>query len=243
MSMQLSVSLKLAWVMQLVQHHLLIPGLCHILVKQGSVWLQYRISPLIFNFLLVYATALTLLKPNPMWLPGAEQPFPRAGELHSRGWQGPCSAPSLSSSLCTQGTFGIILRALGMDGPGGNGNIQEKAEAVVWGNHTPLEQCTLAKKVLEPGSSMYYTNHRTLWEWLSYSVALVFFFILTGKIANLLTSSVSTAGCVKGRVRRRAVNRIKAWAFTSLVSCPWESCCEMWNLWQPWLLQSRSNEH
>lgn len=70
-----------------------------------------------------------------------------------------------------------------------------------------------------------------------------FFFILTSKIANLLTSSVSTAGCVKGRVRRRAVNRIKAWAFTSLVSCPWESCCEMWNLWQPWLLQSRSNEH
>lgn len=146
MSMQLSVSLKLAWVMQLVQHHLLIPGLCHILVKQGAVWLQYRISPLIFNFLLVYVTALTLLKPNPMWLPGAEQPFPRAGELHSRGWQGPCSAPSLPSSLCTQGTFGITLRALGMDGPGGNGNIQEKAEAVVWREPYPFGAMYLSQK-------------------------------------------------------------------------------------------------
>lgn len=95
MSIQFTVSLSLVWVMQHVQHHLLIPGLCHILLKQGAIWLQYRISPLIFNFLLVYMTALTLHKLNPMWLTGAQ-----AAILESytagvgSGWQGICPAPS-----------------------------------------------------------------------------------------------------------------------------------------------------
>lgn len=182
----------LAWVMQLVQHHLLIPGLCHILVKQGAVWLQYRISPLIFNFLLVYVTALTLLKPDPMWLPGAQQPSLRAGELHSRGWQGPCSAPSLSSSLYTQDTFGITLRASDMDGPGGNGNIQGKAEAVIWREPYPSGAMYLSQKgtgAWAPACIIQTTGlyENDFWEWLSSSVVLGFFFHFS--LAKLLIFS------------------------------------------------------
>lgn len=101
MSMQLWVSLRLAWVIQHIQCHLLTPGLCHILLKQGAVWLQYRISPFIFNFLLVYVTALTLLKPDPMWLPGAQAAIPGSWRATQQGLatagRGPAQhLPSLS---------------------------------------------------------------------------------------------------------------------------------------------------
>lgn len=129
MSLQLSVSLRLAWVMQHVQHHLLIPHPCHILMKQGAVWLQYRISPLIFNFLLVYVRALTLLKPDLMWLPGAQRVIPDSWRATQRGvavaGRGPAQHLPFPSSLCT---FGITLRPLGMNGPGRKHKKQGKAE-------------------------------------------------------------------------------------------------------------------
>lgn len=129
MSVQLSVSLRLAWMMQHVQHHLLVPDLCHILVKQGAVWLHYKISPLIFNFLLVYVTALTLPRPAPTWLPGAQAAILESWRATQQGLAVAGREPAniLPSSLCIRATFGITLRALGMDGPGGKHNMQGKA--------------------------------------------------------------------------------------------------------------------
>lgn len=182
MSVKLSVSLRLAWVMQYVQHHLLIPDLCHILVKQGAVWLQYRISPLIFNFLLVYVTALTLLRPEPVWLPGAQAAIPESWRATQQGLavagKGPAQHLPFPSSLCT---FGITLRALGMDGPGGEHNMQGKAEeGQLCGmrGSMPLWGMYLSQKgtpAPELKHVLYKPQDSTAYERLSFSVVLGFF--------------------------------------------------------------------
>lgn len=247
MSMQLSVSLRLSWMMQHVQHHLLIPGLCHILVKQGAVWLQYRTSPLIFNFLLVYVTVYHYLNPIPCDSLKLRQPSPRAGELHSRGWQGLCPAHSLP--LCALRVLLVspwgLWTWMGQEGSTTCEEVVRRDDFVVWREACPSGAMYLSQKGI-PAPEFKYVLYKPQ-DFTAYEndchFLLFFYLFLTGKIANLLTSSVSTTGFVKGRVCRHAVNRIRAQTFTSLVSCPWESCSELWNLWQPWLLQSRSNEH
>lgn len=217
-----------------VIQHLLIPRLYHILVKQEAVKLQSRISPLLFNFLLV---CVPLLKLNATPLSSSKQPSSRATQ---QGLAGTCCCPFLSPAcsfhvskecwpMLSVNDFGITLRT------GGRGRMEGRTTPgesmggkILWceGKRVPLAK--LWGEVLWPKRDprLCYTSHGALWLW-EWQPSIFLILFLTCKIAHLLTSSVSTAGCVKGRVRRHEANRIRAWTFTSLVSRPSKNCCEM----------------
>lgn len=67
-----------------------------------------------------------------MWLPGAQAAILESWRATQQGsavaGREPAQHLPSPSSLYTRGTFGITLRALGMDGPGGKHNMHGKAE-------------------------------------------------------------------------------------------------------------------
>lgn len=140
--------------MQHVQHHLLIPGLSHILVKQGAVWLQYRISPLIFSFLLVYVTDLTLHRCNAMWLPGAQAAIL---ESYSKGWQrlaGDLPSTFPPPLVCVPGVLLVspwgLWAWMGQEGSTTCREGLRRDDTVVWREACPSGAMHLSRKAAAP---------------------------------------------------------------------------------------------
>lgn len=193
----------------------------HLLCFANLIWFRFGIShvvmfcfTLVFNFLLVWVTTLTLLKPNRMQLPRA-QTVSLAGEPHSRVWQGtwygtfPPPASPFHSFACSGDDFGITPRALGRGRPGVNNNMQGKTREAYRSGATYFNQRGSPVPCLQ---HVLYMGLHSLWEWQRTICLFVCF-----SLAKLLTFSphtASTAGCLKSRGHRHVVNRIRARTFT-----------------------------
>lgn len=146
----------------------------HLLCFANLMWFHFGIShivmfcfTLVFNFLLVWVTTLTLLKPNRMQLPRA-QTVSLAGEPHSRVWQGtwygtfPPPASPFHSFACSGDDFGITPRALGRGRPGVNNNMQGKTREAYRSGATYFNQRGSPVPCLQ---HVLYMGLHSLWEW------------------------------------------------------------------------------